>query len=279
MILPIADASVELMDEESAGNPIWNGPKISEINLGAIGRRGSRGSRASGGLGPDRATSRQPQQGPEIFSHDGEKGAFAYRIIEEKEALVKSESKRDSGHASSGSTRTSSKATFDRAELHSIAVFCEQTSCPLPKEVSSCLRKEAKNAALVSALLIGSILCGLVLAGPTFYWLGSVRLGLSTVLRGDRDTELAWFALGQITTCIVITVVLWSSLLILLTGWTLKAAVGIFGLVTGFGILDFSVWIIGTDLLAPVGRGIIAFTLPTLVAVILLAHLYVFSFR
>ena len=236
------------VDEETGGNPLWNGTGMSSKELSSA----SRASRASRTSRVSRST--EANRDNVAITHEGEKWAFVHRIIEEQEMLSRAATGRNLDRSQ---TVVASRFPFAKAELHSIAVFCEQTNCPLPKEVNSCLRREGANAALASALLVVSIVCSVGMVAVLLIWLGSAKIGVLPTLRNEA---LFWYILGRVNSLLILGCVFWSALIVLLVGWTATAALGVTCLIIGFGTIEVILCIAGPLTWSPLLGAVIAYT-------------------
>lgn len=118
---------------------------------------------------------------------DGQKWAFVHRMVEEV---------KDAAGASTRQLGASDRQVaqpLSKSELHSIAVFCEQSKCPLPKVVSGCLLEEGTQATLAGALLLFAVHVTMLLGGVLFAILGLESLG---VISDEEFGPLAWFVRG-----------------------------------------------------------------------------------
>ena len=126
-----------------------------------------------------------------------------------------------------------------QSDLHSIAVFCQLTGCPLPKVVSTYLLRESTTAKLASVIFCSAIVISLFVC----FVFGGL-LGLMYV--GTVDDKflllLAWFTRGmarELFFQIFIVLVLFAAALI---GLSFNFIVAMIAAVTFSGVCATLVW-------------------------------------
>lgn len=190
-------------------------------------------------------------------ANDGEKWALVHRLIEEQQDGAFGQSRKGSSRGGFVSADGTALRPLTISELHSIAVFCEQTKCPLPKEVSGCLIQEGTNAALASALLTIAVNISIVVGGFLILLLGCTAF---VSVSADTFTSLAWFVRGHVFACALIGIVFWAMLLVALVGLKCSTILGILMMVTSISAFYFVVLLMGYVSLNYIARGCLAFT-------------------
>jgi len=149
----------------------------------------------------------------------GEKWAFVHRMIEEQ----------DNG-----------SQNIMQSELHSIAVFCQHTNCPIPKQVSSFLLRESSSARL------GNI-CVLVGFFVSVYSLLCLILWISLMSFGTADDSLlsimTSFARGMAFELVLFLGFSLSALAVALNGFSYKSAAAILAAVVFLGGAFAFIWL------------------------------------
>lgn len=126
------------------------------------------------------------------LTHDAEKWAFVHRIIEEQVAQAEV----GSSSATNNATNNLESALQATAERHSIAVYCEQTGCPRPKEVSRCLLQEGQVARMVAWIMLASVGLTSVIV-INYFWLMALE-NLNHHYNPATYEALTWFSRGMV---------------------------------------------------------------------------------
>ena len=132
---------------------------------------------------------------------------------------------------------------LSQSELHSIAVFCQRTGCPLPKEVSSCLLRESTSAKLGSVIFCFAFVVSLYTIFGFGFWLGLMSLG---VVDDVVLIPVAWLMRGMTFEFIVQIFVLFVSFGGALNGFTINLAAAFLAAVMICGIVGTAVWYVVT---------------------------------
>ena len=153
--------------------------------------------------------------------NSGEKWAFVHRMIEEEDG----------------------PKNIMQSELHSIALFCQHTDCPLPKEVSSCLLRESSTARLATMIICAGLVLSIYIILGLFLWLGLMGLG---VANNSFLASIAGLTRGMILELQIILVVYTISLATALNGISFNTAAALLATVVVCGGFMSAVWIVTT---------------------------------
>ena len=149
----------------------------------------------------------------------GEQWAFVHRMIEEDDDGL---------------------GAFSQSELHSIAVFCQHTDCPIPKTVSSCLLRESSTARLAAVCCVFAILTSIYMNIGFVLWV--LLMGLGTT-DDSLLFPIAWFTKGLVFEICLVGFLTLSSLAGALNGFSCKSAAAILAAATFWGGVIAGVWI------------------------------------
>lgn len=212
----------------------------------------------------------------DTFSGDDRKWAFVHRMLaEHDESSVRPRVNSSVSHIGDVASRL-----LGKAELHSIAIFCEQARCPMPKEVTNYLRVEGTNAQLASSLLTVSVGTGVISAGVAIAALGIVNFHYHANAK-DNQHLVFWdaFVEGFILPLTIIAFVFFSLLIRVLLGWTGRALImfiTVTGMISMFYITVLTICYTGDLSLNHAARGGLAVLVDVMGIFVVMSILYSF---
>ena len=134
---------------------------------------------------------------------------------------------------------------FTQSELHSIAVYCQHTACPIPKAVSNCLLQESSTARLASVCLAAALIFSDFMIFGFGFWFLFESLGTAD---DSLLLTIAWFIKGMVFELFVVGFITVSSLAAASNCFSYKLAAAILAAVIVFGGLFAAVWIFITPM-------------------------------
>lgn len=166
-------------------------------------------------------------------SFDSQQWAFVHRLIEAEEHKQEQQEREVPG-----GTMAIVAMPFrglSPSELHSMAAYCQQSGCPLPKDLRVAMFQEVTNATLVGVIVACACCVSGILLGMIYFVVGLDNFGVVSV---SDFAALGWLVRGWILGLVTIGLVTTCSLIFAVLGPSWAST---------FGICTWIViWVVGT---------------------------------